>query len=50
MLNRFNSNAKKLNRIIPKINPNNLNDDLYITGSLLNIETPTTNKFQIQLN
>ena len=45
MLNRFNSNAKKLNRIIPKINPNNLNDDLYITGSLLNIETPTTNKF-----
>ena len=45
MLNRFNSNAKKLNRIIPKINPNNLNDDLYITGSLLNIEQPTTNKF-----
>ena len=45
MLNRFNSNAKKLNRIIPKINPNNLNDDLYITGSLLNIETPTINKF-----
>jgi len=45
MLNRFNSNAKKLNRIIPKINPNNLNDDLYITGSLLNIEAPTTNKF-----
>ena len=45
MLNRFNSNAKKLNRIIPKINPNNLNDDLYITGSLLNIELPTTNKF-----
>lgn len=45
MLNRFNSNARKLNRIIPKINPNNLNDDLYITGSLLNIEAPTTNKF-----
>ena len=45
MLNRFNSNAKKINRIIPKINPNNLNDDLYITGSLLNIEQPTTNKF-----
>ena len=45
MLNRFNSNAKKLNRIIPKINPNNLNDELYITGSLLNIESPTTNKF-----
>lgn len=45
MLNRFNSNAKKLNRIVPKINPNNLNDDLYITGSLLNIEIPTENKF-----
>ncbi len=45
MLNRFNSNARKLNRIIPKINPNNLNDDLYITGSLLNIELPTENKF-----
>jgi hypothetical protein len=45
MLNRFNSNARKLNRIIPKINPNNLNDDLYITGSLLNIELPTSNKF-----
>lgn len=44
MLNRFNSNAKKLNRIIPKINPNNLvSTDL--TGSLLNIELPTTNKF-----
>jgi len=46
MLNRFNSNARKLNRIIPKINPNNLNDDLYITGSLLNIELPTTSSFQ----
>lgn len=45
MLNRFNSNARKLNRIIPKINPKNLNDDLYITGSLLNIELPTDNKF-----
>lgn len=45
MLNRFNSNARKLNRIIPKINPNNLNDDLYITGSLLNIEQPNTIKF-----
>lgn len=48
MLNRFNSNAKKLNRIIPKINPNNLNDDLYITGSLLNIELPTTSSYQSQ--
>jgi hypothetical protein len=46
MLNRFSSNTKKLNRIIPKINPNNLNDDLYITGSLLNIEIPNATKFQ----
>jgi len=45
MLNKFNSNVRKINRIIPKINPNNLNDDLYITGSLLNIELPTENKF-----
>jgi hypothetical protein len=45
MLNKFNSNVKKLNRVTPKINPNNLNDDLYITGSLLNIELPTENKF-----
>jgi len=44
MLNRFNSNARKLNRIIPKINPNNLvSTDL--TGSLSNIEIPTNNKF-----
>jgi hypothetical protein len=46
MINRFSSNTKKLNRIIPKINPNNLNDDLYITGSLLNIEIPNATKFQ----
>ena len=45
MLNRFNSNTRKLNRTIQKINPNNLvSTDL--TGSLLNIEAPTTNKFQ----
>lgn len=44
MLNRFNSNTRKLNRIIPKINPNNLvSTDL--TGSLSNIEIPTNNKF-----
>ena len=44
MLNRFNSNTRKLNRTIQKINPNNLvSTDL--TGSLLNIELPTTNKF-----
>lgn len=46
MLKRFSSNTKKLNRIVPKINSNNLNDDLYITGSLLNIELPTTSSFQ----
>jgi hypothetical protein len=44
MLKQFNSNARKLNRIIPKINPNNLvSTDL--TGSLLNIEVPTNTKF-----
>lgn len=44
MLKQFNSNARKLNRIIPKINPNNLvSTDL--TGSLSNIEIPTNNKF-----
>ncbi len=48
MLNRFNSNAKKLNRVIPKINVNNLNDDLYLTGSLLNIEAPTSASYQSQ--
>ena len=46
MLNRFNSNTRKLNRIVPKINPNNLNDDLYITGSLLNIELPSSASYQ----
>ena len=45
MLNRFNSNNRKLNRVVPKVNVNNLtNNDL--TGSLLNIEIPTNNKFQ----
>ena len=45
MLKQFNSNARKLNRIIPKINPNNLvSTDL--TGSLLNIEIPTNTKFE----
>ena len=44
MLKQFSSNTKKLNRIIPKINPNNLvSTDL--TGSLLNIEIPTNTKF-----
>ncbi len=45
MLKQFNSNTKKLNRVIQKINTNNLtNADL--TGSLLNIEIPTNTKFE----
>jgi hypothetical protein len=44
MLKQFNSNNKKLNRIIPKINPNNLiSADL--TGSLLAITIPSTTRF-----
>ena len=46
MLNQFNSNARKLNRSIPKINFNNLSGSLNditlnidITGSLLNISS-----------
>lgn len=46
MLNQFNSNTRKLNRAIKKVNINNLNDDLYITGSLLNIELPATTSYQ----
>ena len=45
MLNRFNSNSRKLNRVVPKVNINNLtNNDL--TGSLQNIEIPTNTKFE----
>jgi hypothetical protein len=45
MLNRFNSNAKKLNKAIPtKVNPKFL-VNLDVTGSLQNIKAPTTNKF-----
>ena len=45
MLNRFSSAARKINRVISKINPNNLvNSDL--TGSLLNIKIPSTTKYQ----
>jgi hypothetical protein len=45
MLRQFNSNNRKLNRVVPKVNVNNLtNTDL--TGSLLNIEIPTNTKFQ----
>ena len=46
MLNQFSSNARKLNRIIPKVNTNNLNDSLYITASLLNIELPSSASYQ----
>lgn len=45
MLKQFNSNTKKLNRIIPKINTNNLMDS-DLTGSLLNIEIPTSTSHQ----
>jgi len=45
MLKQFNSNNRKLNRVVPKVNINNLtNNDL--TGSLQNIEIPTNTKFQ----
>jgi hypothetical protein len=45
MLNRFNSNTRKLNKVVPKVNINNLtNNDL--TGSLLNIVIPTNTKFE----
>lgn len=45
MLNKFPSAARKINRVIAKINPNNLvNSDL--TGSLLNIQIPSTTKYQ----
>ena len=45
MFNRFNSNSRKLNKVVPKVNINNLtNNDL--TGSLQNIEIPTNTKFQ----
>ena len=46
MLNRFSSHTRKLNRVISKININNLNDSLYLTGSLENIELPTSRSFQ----
>lgn len=45
MLNQFNSTARKLNRVIPKkVNPETL-ANMDLTGSLQNIELPTTNKF-----
>jgi hypothetical protein len=45
MLKQFNSNARKLNRIISKINLNNL-VSFDLTGSLLNIEVPSTTTFE----
>lgn len=45
MLNRFQSATRNLQRVIAKINPNNLvSSDL--TGSLLNIKIPSQTKFQ----
>ncbi len=44
MLNRFSSNTKKLAKVIQKINTNNL-IDLDLTGSLNNIEIPSSKKF-----
>ena len=46
MLKQFSSNTRKLNRVISKINLNNLNDSLYITASLLNVQVPASNSFQ----
>jgi len=45
MLNKFNSNSRQLNRVVPKVNVNNLiNTDL--TGSLENIQIPNNIKFE----
>ncbi len=45
MLKQFNSNTRKIGKIVSKINTNNLtNTDL--TGSLLNIDIPDTTKYQ----
>jgi len=45
MLKQFNTNNRKLNKVVPKININNLtNSDL--TGSLENIKIPNNTKFQ----
>jgi hypothetical protein len=45
MLKQFNSNGRKLNKVVPKVNINNLiNSDL--TGSLENIKIPDNTKFE----
>ncbi len=45
MLNRFKSATRNLQRVIAKINPNNLVDS-DLTGSLLKIEIPSSTKYQ----
>jgi hypothetical protein len=45
MLKQFNSNSRKLNKVVPKVNVNNLTST-DLTGSLLNIEIPTNTKFE----
>lgn len=45
MLNRFSSNTKKLNKVIQKINTNTL-ADFDLTGSLENIEIPSSKKYE----
>ena len=49
MLNKYNSNTRKLNRIIPKVNVNNLSESLDLTGSLENITIPSSKKFESQV-
>jgi hypothetical protein len=45
MLKQFSSNSRRLNRVIPKINQQNL-ANLDLTGSLNNISIPSQNKFE----
>jgi hypothetical protein len=45
MLKQFNSNSKKLNRVVQKVNVNNLNNT-DLTGSLQNIQIPNNTKFE----
>jgi hypothetical protein len=45
MLNKFNSYSRKLNRVVPKINLNNLTN-LDLTGSINLIEIPTEQSYE----
>ena len=45
MLNKFNSYSRKLNRVVPKINLNNLTN-LDLTGSINLIEMPTEQSYE----